>query len=37
MHFGFGRLPATPLSFLRHVPLVICHSISSEPVRFHLS
>ncbi len=31
MHLGLGSLPATPLAFLRYIPLVICHANSSKP------
>jgi hypothetical protein len=30
MQLGLGSLPSMPLSFLRYVPLVICHPNSSE-------
>jgi hypothetical protein len=32
MQFSLGGFPATPLAFLRYVPLVICHPNSSEPL-----
>lgn len=41
MHLGLGGLPATPLAFLRYVPLVICHAKSlptfCNPILFEFS